>query len=759
MEDSSAQRQNLALNPSNANYTFPPHRRRPLRSRTYRALIGIMSHSRVDSPHLQKLVDSDDSVLRPAFQENGSPVRNEVDSVDVLAPYPNCKVPEDTLVQETTVSENREKNCFQDGVIDGKNITEAKVDRVNVIKDAEHEGSRNLSVVENQMDDFDIHVSKDQENASGVLDIQMEGLEVDKDFCIGDFSEALDSCFDMDTVVELSKSGENGMVLEENIPKETEFELKVKEMELEKLVHNSAVVEPSCCLNANDDDMEEGEISGEDEFVDAPFDALSEFAVHASDGSSDKEKDTCHDEDRGREKTDPSLVNVVNSDTDFMEVESRTTFGKMQENAAEDQICATTEKDQDQDLGKKKRKKGPLTKERRAKKKKKERIKRAEKNREDGVRRANPQPIIKAKKISECRHYKYGRCYEGEKCKFSHDAVPLTKSTPCAYFARNSCMKGKDCPFDHELSKYPCTKYTTDNSCPRGSNCSFSHEKPAKQSFSITPNTSVPELTSPQHTVPDKRRSSAESKATKPELKFSTPPNNTNTIKQTDNYGILHQRSNGKSIDPLPMNPVTRTVRQPPRGVSFLSTGEKSSGESSKHKVDEPSVKTTNGVDAGCKTSLDKSSEMSEKVAPMKPRGINFLSFAQPSSDNSSSNIFSNLPLTNSKSGTSVINGTNDGKLTSSLLENDGALTANRQMNQSAANKLQDTIQIPSLSFGGTMGQSTGRQNPHFSSSFKTSLLSNTPSSVQNAIQSTLAFAEKFEPDIKVGSYLHQLRS
>ncbi|KAL7095978.1 hypothetical protein ACP275_10G056700 [Erythranthe tilingii] len=746
MEDSSPQRQNLALNPSNANYTFPPHRRRPLRSRTYRALIGIMSHSRVDSPHLQKQVDSDDSV-RPAFEENRSIARNEVNSVDVLAPCPNSKVPKDTLVQETTVGENREKFCFQAGIIDGKNTTESKIDHVNVVKDVEHEGSRNLSVVENQMDDFDFHVSKDQENANGVLDIQMEGLEVDKDFCIGDFSEALDSCFDMDTVVELSKSGEDGqenrMVLEENIPKETKCELKAKEMELEKLVHNSAVVEPSCCLNA-DGDMEEGEISGEDEFVDAPFDALSEFAVHASDGSSDKEKDTCNDEDRGREKTDLSLVTVVNNDTDFMEVESRTPFGKMQEKAAKDQICATTEKDQDQDqdLDKKKRKKGPLTKERRAKKKKKERIKRAEKNREDGVRRANPQPIIKPKKISECRHYKYGRCYEGEKCKFSHDAVPLTKSTPCAYFARNSCMKGKDCPFDHELSKYPCTKYTTDNSCPRGSNCSFSHEKPAKQNFSITPNTSsVPELTSPQNTVPDKRRPSTESKATKPEMKFSTPLNNTNTIKQTDNYGILHQRNNGNRTDPLPMNPVTRTVRQPPRGVSFLSTGEKSLGESTKHKVGEPSVKTTNGVDVGCKTSLDKSTEMSEKVAPRKPRGINFLSFAQPSSDNSSSNIFSNLPLSNSKSGTSVIYGTNEGKLTSSLLENDGALKANRQ----------DTIQIPSLSFGG--------QKSHFSSSFKTSLLSNTPSSVQNAIQSTLVFAEKFEPDIKVGPYLHQLRS
>ncbi|CAA3008388.1 zinc finger CCCH domain-containing 65 isoform X4 [Olea europaea subsp. europaea] len=77
---------------------------------------------------------------------------------------------------------------------------------------------------------------------------------------------------------------------------------------------------------------------------------------------------------------------------------------------------------------KKKKKNGPLSKERRAKKKKKDRIKRAEKNRKLGVKRLKLQPVLKPKTITYCRHYLKGRCLEGEKCKFSHDTIPLTKS-------------------------------------------------------------------------------------------------------------------------------------------------------------------------------------------------------------------------------------------------------------------------------------------------------------------------------------------
>ncbi|EPS68469.1 hypothetical protein M569_06299, partial [Genlisea aurea] len=127
------------------------------------------------------------------------------------------------------------------------------------------------------------------------------------------------------------------------------------------------------------------------------------------------------------------------------------------------------------DAGKKKRKR-PLTKEKRDRKKKKERMKRAEKNRELGVKRLKLPPVSKPIAKQPCRHYLKGKCNQGEKCNFSHDVVPLTKSKPCGHFALNNCMKGDECPFDHQLSKYPCRNYVSSGFCRRGSDCLFSHE-------------------------------------------------------------------------------------------------------------------------------------------------------------------------------------------------------------------------------------------------------------------------------------------
>ncbi|KAI3443619.1 hypothetical protein Pfo_000284 [Paulownia fortunei] len=886
MEDAS-QLQNLTLNPSEAAFSFPPYRRRPLRSGTYRVLIGILSQCRTNFPQLQMQVDSGDLELRQVSEENGSITPSEANSTDVLVPLPNSKESEDTLAQETSTGEKKENINSQDGGFDGKQETVPNLDHINLVTDGEQEVApansisfEDLLVVENQTGDCAVQFAKEQENVNSVLDIRMddfvtlEELEVDKEFSICDFSEVLDSCFGMDMVIESSKAGEdsqeNGTVLGENIPKEAEHELLLKEMELEKLINSSGAVESSCRLNA-DEEIEEGEISGDALYEDAvSLGERTKETVYASEDSFDKEEFICNDEDRGRrqhEMSDPSLVDIVNSNSSSMKVESRITAGQMQdchsqnvfrdshmetqrsgpiatcledltpssiilrENADDNQISATTEKDGN--ASKKKRKNGPLTKERRAKKKKKERLKRAEKNRKLGIKRLKLQPVLKPKTILYCRHYLHGRCHEGEKCNFSHDTVPLTKSKPCGHFARHSCLKGDDCPFDHQLSKYPCKNYTSNGFCSRGSDCLFSHEMPAKQSFSMTPNVSKPELTSAQHSVPEKGGSFMISKVTKPEMKFPSPVNNSDSGKHTDNRGIFHQKidakfcfagnSPSKSAELLAAKPVPRTAGQAPRGVSFLSNGGMSLGDTSKNKQDGSSMKTTD-VDVGSKTilkvpgSISKLNEMSERVAPRKPRGINFLSFAQPSSDDSSSKMFSNfLSNSNNETGKSVIDDMGESKVTCSLPESGEILKVNRQMNQSATiivrdlnekvnrtlltvpqhinflsfdkthlddsilkeranlhfnkddialsfvkerqstpSKLQDTIKMPSLSFAGPSDQSTGGQNANLSGFFKTSFLSNTPSSVQKAVQSTLAFAANFEPDIKVGSSLGQ---
>ncbi|KAK6120406.1 hypothetical protein DH2020_045886 [Rehmannia glutinosa] len=820
MEDSSLL-QNLILNPSEDAFSFPPHRRRPLRSRTYRALIGILSHCHTNSPQLQmqEEVDAGDFEVRPLSEENGSITSHEVNLKAVLVPLPDSKQSEDTLVKETTSGENKENINFQDGGFDCNQATIPKLDGIKKVADGEQEvapaNSSSIGgvlMVNNQTGDCAIQIAKEQVNADIVLDNQMddfgtlEELKLDNEFSIHDYSEVLDSCFVMDMVIESSKtvedSQENGTVLEENIPKEAEHELQLKEMELEKLIHSSGAVDSPCCLNA-DEEMEEGEIPGEAGVVDASFDALYEDAaslgerttetVHASEYSFDKEEFICNDDDRGcrqHQISDPTPNNIVNSDCNSMKVESRTTAGLMQdchsqnvfrdshvenqrsgsvapcfenlsilrENAAENQMSASFEKDGD--ARKKKRKNGPLTKERRAKKK-------------------------------------------GEKCKFSHDTVPLTKSKPCGHFARHSCMKGDDCPFDHQLSKYPCKNYTSNGFCSRGSDCLFSHEMPAKQS-DTTPNASKPELTSAQHTLPDKGGSFMISKVTKPEVNSPSPLNNSNSSKHADNHGIFHQKvdsklcsagdSRDKSAELLAARTVPRTARQAPKGISFLSNK-----DTTKHERDG----STNDVEVGRKTILSTNNlnEMSETVAPRKPRGINFLSFARPSTDDSSSKMFSNLlSSSNNETRKSVMG---EGKLTCSLPESSGLLKVNREINQNATNlvrdlnekvhgtlltvpqhvkslssfekahldanfhikkddtalsivkerqstgsNVHDTIKMPSVSFGGPSDQLTGGR-ADLSSSLKTSFLSNTPSSVQKAVQSTLAFAANFEPDIK----------
>ncbi|GFP84480.1 zinc finger CCCH domain-containing protein 65 [Phtheirospermum japonicum] len=603
----------------------------------------------------------------------------------------------------------------------------------------------------------------------------MEELVVDEEFSIADYSEVLDSCFGMDMVIEPSKraySEENGTVLEDNIFKEAEHELQLKEMELEKLIFSSGAVNSSSCQNANEE-IEEGEISGEAGVADASFDALNEDMVHASEDYFNKEELTHNDnEDRGcrqHQMSDPSLINVVNNDCNSMKVGSRTTDGDFQENAAENQMAATFEKDGD--VKGKKRKNGLMTKERRAKKKKKERLKRAEKNRQLGVKRLKLQPVLKPKTVSYCRHYLHGRCHEGEKCKFSHDTVPLTKLKPCGHFARHCCMKGNDCPFDHQLSKYPCKNYTANGFCSRGSDCLFSHNMPANQSLSMTPTASKPELTPAQNTVPDKGVSS--SKVRKPEVNLSSPLNKSNSSKQTGNHGIFHQKVDAKNAEQPAERTVPGTAGLAPKGINFLSN-----------------------VNIGCKTTLgvNKLNEKSkERVAPRKPQGINFLSFARPTSDNSSSKMFSKL-LSNSNNETrkSIMDDTGEGIPTCSLPVSSGILKVNTQMNQSATilvrdlsekvngtlpqqrnflsldkTRLDDQIINERANFrykkgGSDLPSVNERQSTssglsaNLSTSFKTSFLSNTPSSVQKAVQSTLAFAANFEPEIRVGSSLHQ---
>ncbi|XP_051117063.1 zinc finger CCCH domain-containing protein 65-like [Andrographis paniculata] len=858
--------------------SFPPHRRRPLVSRTYRTLIGILFHCHSVPLQQQTQVDSGHTESRPVSEENLSINDDKVIFTDLLGPPAHGTDSRNELVQEISTGEHKDNFGLQEVNCDEHTVG-SNLDHINLKHDGKQDiapssTSRAVDLLTdgNQRGDCAIRSDKEQTIANSMIDIQMgdlgalEQLEVDKDFSVSDFSEIFDSCFDMDMVVHrsdtVSGNQENGMVLEEGTHKKSVLELQLKQMELEKLIYNSGVVELTSCPNTNGE-MEEGEISDDFMAIDASFDTLSEDVVlmqgktvemeTASQAVPGKEEFICDAEvreDMQHEMAVASLDGLVNRDNNCTRMESRTAAAHvqgssennvvsdgeagtrssgprvpcvkngtpsdiiLQQNAAESQLSDTIEMNGDM---KKKRKKGPLTKEKRAKKKKKERIKRAEKNIKLGVKRLKLPPITKKKKIAYCRHYLQGRCREGEKCKFSHDAVPLTKSKPCGHYARHSCMKGDDCPFDHDLSKYPCNNYATQGFCSRGSDCLFSHEIPANQNLSAAPNTSKPECTSVQRTVLIKEGSTA-SKLPMPAVKLPSSLENSDCSKIANKHGLFSQKLDTKLFSAenslhQSIGPASKTTGKVPKGVSFHLNEEISCCESSGIKQGGSTLKTSVGGSETAKGSIsaDKMNELPERAVLKKPRGLNFLSFSKPPADGSTSEIISGLlSKHNILTGKSVMEDACEGKVTGSFFGSSGTLEdVNCQTNQSSlriqgakeningggmcvqqninfspfdkihsyGSKKQDTLlssfggaalsfikerqgkssqlpestEIPKSSYSSsrTESQSVGPKDADLSSSLKTSFLPNTPSF---AVRSTLAFAAKFEPTVKVGS-------
>ncbi|KAI9112477.1 hypothetical protein K1719_016400 [Acacia pycnantha] len=278
-----------------------------------------------------------------------------------------------------------------------------------------------------------------------------------------------------------------------------------------------------------------------------------------------------------------------------------------------------------------KKKRGPVIEAKKAKNKEKKRKQQAENNRKLGVKRLKLQPVQKQKIISPCRHYLLGRCNEGDKCKFSHDIVPLTKSKPCCHFARHSCMKGDDCPFDHELSKYPCSNFATKGSCSRGNACMFSHQMPPKQDVATSSNDSKADL--------------------KPKLlgntKLSKPPN---IRSGSSSASEQKQISDSKGIQPHfnSEKEAADTIKKPPtlvpKGISFINVSKSSSpkqGMVTPNKENSVQIGTLTGQSASSGTALNSMNP--EKTPVVAPKGINFLSFGKGRVSSFKSTVFSFL--------------------------------------------------------------------------------------------------------------------
>lgn len=284
-----------------------------------------------------------------------------------------------------------------------------------------------------------------------------------------------------------------------------------------------------------------------------------------------------------------------------------------------------------------KKKRSALSKEKKAKKKQKERKKRAEKNRQLGVQRLKLPQNLKPKTVKYCHHYLKGRCQEGDKCKFSHDTVPLTKSTKaCCHFARNSCMKGDNCPFDHDLAKYPCENFVAKGFCNRGDNCLFSHKLPPKEEDPSTPSTCTPEL------------------------KPSPSSHASNLLKPLNNNKVSHQNvdalsnhwkvSSFKNIEQSVAKSVLKPPALAPKGITCLFLGKSSVLESSN---------LGQGISSPKKSDSDKFANQTAQIAsdcvqsrdetprriPVASKGVNFLSFGNRSLGDSSGKKLANLFL------------------------------------------------------------------------------------------------------------------
>ncbi|CAA3022191.1 zinc finger CCCH domain-containing 65 isoform X4 [Olea europaea subsp. europaea] len=574
--------------------------------------------------------------------------------------------------------------------------------------------------------------------------------------------------------------------------KEVEVQLQLKEIEFEELIFNSGSIEFSNCVTANEE-IEEGKLSGEagvyndlmDElFVDSML--LEERTTEEGLISGvDKELFTWDDEDRGfisgafnrmDDDNDPMEVDIVRKKRDSlyqtvvhysaMDTQSIDPTGASLENPSAHGAA---------NGDKKKKKNGPLTKERRAKKKKKDRIKRAEKNRKLGVKRLKLQPVLKPKTITYCRHYLKGRCLEGEKCKFSHDTIPSTKSKPCCHFARHSCMKGDDCPFDHQLSKYPCNNYTSQGFCSRGSDCLFSHKLLAESSCPAS-NVSKPELKSQQQMMPA-------TKVKAPSFLTNSKPNKHlnihGTSPQNDDAKFSSAMdSPGKSVEQHVSHLAQGAAAQAPNGVNFLFHAKSLLGDSSKHKQAGLSLKADVGNNVVCDTrfkvwgNVQKPNEIA-KTASKEATKAKQACISQKSCDNvkvdnqtseSTVDLVQNMKENAERTSTVAAPwGTNflsfdKGPLNDSSVKNQAGLRPSDgnillpfvQPKEVTPDRLQSPTKMPSNPFGLSIDPSAAGCSTSISSSSKTSLLLNKPSSVQKAVQSTLAFTAKFEPEIKL---------
>lgn len=252
----------------------------------------------------------------------------------------------------------------------------------------------------------------------------------------------------------------------------------------------------------------------------------------------------------------------------------------------------------------------------------------------------------------------------------------------------------------------------------------FSHELPVKEGFPIASSVSKPELTPVPLTV------------------NSIPKQQSNVNGSPHQYAKSY--SIGTSSSKIPEQNVAKTIPQPaeqvPKGISFLFHANSPQSNTCNPKQAGLSPKVDNGVKIGHQM-IQNSNEITKRT----PKGINFLSLGKaPINDPATRKSF-NFPFIKDQGiGKSPLSDSSKGEKAGSSV----------QERENAANKLQTPNMTSSLLYNQSLDQFPAGQSkstPIFSQGLaQKPLLLNTPSTVQKALRSTLAFAAKFDSEVKM---------
>uniref|UniRef100_M1B5U8 Zinc finger CCCH domain-containing protein 65 n=1 Tax=Solanum tuberosum TaxID=4113 RepID=M1B5U8_SOLTU len=771
-----------ALKPLQNLYPLPP-RRRLLMSQTYSTLLQIISDcpSTDSTTDKQKLDDNESSKLGTENEVGESVDHRLIRSENLLGTGPAHNESNNLAVQSGSGDRSDGNSRYGYGDFTRARM-QVDLDLSNHTSNAV-EGDRGDFITNDIIDmnclvhktlGYNYQMVKEPGNRCSTHESEVKEPDpirpvgLDKDSSIDDVSAGIESCFGADAIADLSQpaelSGEKMDDSETHFSEEMKHGLRVKEVELETLISSAGAAESSVHVPMGEE-MEEGEAFRDFMvFDESDYDILNHIGNEKKDGADESPADISGREEfafdvhvnapQRKDASASSTNDAVDEDNTFVggefirkfreepqdntekvfrskDVETRKvcvydTILDSENNAKQvggdvkldhpagsqfDSTSGVNAKKrkhlkvatENENIGKNEKKRGPLTKESKARKKAKRRSKRAEERIKLGVKRLRLPPVVKPKVVKYCRHYLKGRCLEGEACKFSHDTIPLTKSK-------------------------------------------------------ITVKTEA-----------------------------VTSPIASNSLVQVNTNGMLHKdvNSTSSSAGLVPRNSTERTVlehvRKPaastPKGITFLSHGKSLQGDARKHEeVGLPSK--ANGVD-----NIQKPNGFMKGASTRTPQGMNFLSFgrapsAEPSGDTLSGVLnmdygVDKLQLVDMKAKLGSINQMSTRTPPGSVPRGVNFLSVDKavedrphpnecysasspiQRRQSAPNTTSSEMPFRQLSSlfpaGQSLIQSAQKCNAEIASSPKAPFLANTPSSIQKALQSTLAFAAKFDLGVKCG--------